>query len=85
MFTIALARKIIHISQYESGKKKKDVEVLVLGQSKLTHSEKLDSEIPTFEYEMLEVATDYFSIANKLGEGGFGSVYKVFCVFSLFF
>lgn len=31
----------------------------------------------TFSYNTLRTATDDFSSANKLGEGGFGSVYKV--------
>lgn len=31
-------------------------------------------------YEILEKATDYFNDANKLGQGGSGSVYKV-CIF----
>lgn len=30
-----------------------------------------------FSYESIELATDNFSSANKLGEGGFGPVYKV--------
>lgn len=34
-------------------------------------------ELPLFEYQMLAAATENFAITNKLGEGGFGSVYKV--------
>lgn len=30
-----------------------------------------------FSLHDLEVATDHFHLNNKLGEGGFGSVYKV--------
>nr|XP_029121214.1 G-type lectin S-receptor-like serine/threonine-protein kinase At4g27290 [Elaeis guineensis] len=33
-------------------------------------------ELPLFELSTIVMATDNFSIANKLGEGGFGSVYK---------
>lgn len=40
-----------------------------------TREEGLDLSIFSF-YNVL-VATDNFSIANKLGEGGFGPVYKV--------
>ncbi|KAL5730712.1 non-specific serine/threonine protein kinase [Ranunculus cassubicifolius] len=35
-----------------------------------------ETELPSFKYEKLAAATDNFSLANKLGEGGFGSVYK---------
>lgn len=35
----------------------------------------------TFTYAQLRAATDDFSAANKLGEGGFGPVYKVTWVF----
>nr|XP_029120953.1 receptor-like serine/threonine-protein kinase SD1-8 isoform X3 [Elaeis guineensis] len=33
-------------------------------------------ELPLFELSTIVIATDNFSIANKLGEGGFGTVYK---------
>ena len=37
--------------------------------------EKID--LPTFNLSTIVKATDNFSISNKLGEGGFGPVYKV--------
>ncbi|XP_057455770.1 G-type lectin S-receptor-like serine/threonine-protein kinase At4g03230 isoform X2 [Lotus japonicus] len=33
-------------------------------------------EVPYFDFESILVATDYFSDANKLGRGGYGTVYK---------
>ena len=39
--------------------------------------DKKDAELPLFSYESVSAATDNFSAANKLGEGGFGPVYKV--------
>jgi hypothetical protein len=38
---------------------------------------KEDMELPTFDLSTIANATDNFSSRNKLGEGGFGSVYKV--------
>ncbi|KAG9159745.1 hypothetical protein Leryth_007761 [Lithospermum erythrorhizon] len=35
-----------------------------------------DSEVHIFSLRDIEAATEFFAIANKLGEGGFGSVYK---------
>ncbi|RXH83009.1 hypothetical protein DVH24_003507 [Malus domestica] len=35
-----------------------------------------DLELPLFDLPTIETATNYFSINNKLGEGGFGPVYK---------
>ncbi|KAJ4949927.1 hypothetical protein NE237_008313 [Protea cynaroides] len=35
----------------------------------------------TFSYAELRIATEDFNPANKLGEGGFGPVYKVSCYF----
>lgn len=33
--------------------------------------------IKLYSYKELRIATENFSPANKIGEGGFGSVYKV--------
>lgn len=34
-------------------------------------------ELPLFDFTTLVMATNNFSNANKLGQGGFGCVYKV--------
>ena len=39
-------------------------------------------ELPIFDFDDILVATDHFNITNKLGQGGFGSVYKVIIFFS---
>lgn len=36
-----------------------------------------DVDLPIFDLETVVKATDNFSLANKIGEGGFGPVYKV--------
>lgn len=36
-----------------------------------------DMELPTFDFTAIANATENFSSNNKLGEGGFGPVYKV--------
>jgi hypothetical protein len=36
-----------------------------------------DFELPIFDLTAISKATNNFSIDNKLGEGGFGPVYKV--------
>ena len=44
--------------------------------------EKKDAELPLFSYGSVSVATNNFSAANKLGQGGFGPVYKYDIYFS---
>lgn len=34
-------------------------------------------ELPLFDFKTIETATDNFADENKLGQGGFGSVYMV--------
>lgn len=34
-------------------------------------------ELPLFNFDCIAIATDNFSDENKLGQGGFGPVYKV--------
>lgn len=40
-------------------------------------SKREDQELPVFHLPMIHKATDHFSPHNKIGEGGFGPVYKV--------
>ncbi|KAK6934362.1 Bulb-type lectin domain [Dillenia turbinata] len=41
-----------------------------------SESHKDDLELPLLDFDDIAEATGYFSISNKLGEGGFGPVYK---------
>ncbi|XP_017190598.2 G-type lectin S-receptor-like serine/threonine-protein kinase At1g11410 [Malus domestica] len=42
----------------------------------LNDQSKINSELQFFDLTTVAAATDNFSVANKLGKGGFGSVYK---------
>nr|TKR86150.1 putative serine/threonine-protein kinase isoform X2 [Populus alba] len=56
---------------------------LILGVSRATQTTEVDDEVSwaqntcSYSYRELRMATDNFNPANKVGEGGFGSVYKV--------
>lgn len=39
---------------------------------------KEEFELPLFELSTITRATNNFSVSNKIGEGGFGPVYKVY-------
>ncbi|KAL1199642.1 G-type lectin S-receptor-like serine/threonine-protein kinase [Cardamine amara subsp. amara] len=45
-------------------------------QHKRSSLRKNNNELQIFSFESVALATDYFSSENKLGEGGFGPVYK---------
>ncbi|PIN19292.1 Non-specific serine/threonine protein kinase [Handroanthus impetiginosus] len=47
-----------------------------LGQDSAMNDKIDKNQVHLFSFETLEMATDCFSTANKLGEGGFGPVYK---------
>ena len=36
-----------------------------------------DTDLPLVDMSTISIATDNFSIRNKIGQGGFGPVYKV--------
>jgi hypothetical protein len=55
-----------------SEKAKNDV---IIGQN--IEGQKEDLELPLFDLSTITNATNNFSSNNKLGEGGFGPVYKV--------
>ncbi|KAL7244086.1 hypothetical protein ACSBR1_016339 [Camellia fascicularis] len=40
------------------------------------NSENLQADFPSFQLDIVFAATEHFSTKNKLGEGGFGPVYK---------
>lgn len=39
-----------------------------------------NKEMPMLSFSCISAATGNFSLANKLGEGGFGPVFKVFLI-----
>ncbi|XP_078175423.1 receptor-like serine/threonine-protein kinase SD1-8 [Carex rostrata] len=60
-------------------KKKPTDKIKVISSTSYNFSENSrfeDSELPLFDMETVMQSTNNFSIINKIGEGGFGSVYK---------
>uniref|UniRef100_A0A1J3IX87 Receptor-like serine/threonine-protein kinase n=1 Tax=Noccaea caerulescens TaxID=107243 RepID=A0A1J3IX87_NOCCA len=53
----------------------KRMEALTSGNESASNQVKL-KELPLFEFQVLATSTDNFSLRNKLGQGGFGPVYK---------
>jgi hypothetical protein len=48
-----------------------------MGSSEFKEEDEKDIDIPFFDLESILAATDSFSDAKKLGQGGYGPVYKV--------
>ncbi|KAM7267000.1 hypothetical protein ACFE04_009166 [Oxalis oulophora] len=82
MFTIIIALGFIIWRKFNSrsrlfGPKSFEGSNCSLGASSLDFSGESEQELPQLSFVCLASATDNFSQMNKLGEGGFGAVYKV--------
>ncbi|OVA04108.1 Protein kinase domain [Macleaya cordata] len=93
VITVLVGTFIISVCTYffwrwmtkQRGKRKKDMEISVDMDNVYEESAEqnmvgINPDLKIFKFEELAIATDNFSGGNKLGEGGFGSVYKVFMV-----
>lgn len=68
---IVQKNSVLHF--YDSGRKVKSF----IESDRFKDDDTEGFDVPFFDLESILVATDYFSNANKLGQGGFGPVYKV--------
>ena len=69
LFRLSLSKFIIYKMQSD---------IIASPFDSLTELRGLDLQTGFFTYRQIKAATDNFDAANKIGEGGFGSVYKVF-------
>ncbi|KAF8411256.1 hypothetical protein HHK36_003803 [Tetracentron sinense] len=72
----------IRVAYSEFGRKKKRIEKLKFDRREASKErdnmmQRESFEIPFFNFENMVIATNNFHGANKLGQGGFGPVYKV--------
>ncbi|XP_055809389.1 G-type lectin S-receptor-like serine/threonine-protein kinase At4g27290 isoform X2 [Solanum dulcamara] len=72
--TVAVLSGLVFFCYYLSRRKKKDKGIG--GEEYTSVGPKVDLELPFFDLATVARATDNFSVNNKLGEGGFGPVYK---------
>ena len=85
--SVRLLKPWLYMTVSRTGTNERSQEILLSGQiitSKRDYSGESknadDLELPLFDLHTMAVATNNFSDANKLGQGGFGRVYKVhFC------
>ena len=64
---------------FDFGNSSEDTNCYELGETnnRLWRGEKKEVDLPMFSFASVSASTNNFCIENKLGEGGFGSVYKV--------
>ena len=73
----------ILISESREGIKGNTVLGLCDPPRQFSEEDKKNIDVPFFDLETILAATDSFSDANKLGQGGFGPVYKVILILSI--
>jgi hypothetical protein len=66
-------RGSIALCLYDTEKRVKDL----IDSAEFKEDDKKGIDVPFFDLASILAATDNFSEANKLGQGGFGPVYKV--------
>lgn len=64
---------------YDSEQRVKDL----IDSRQFREDDKKGIDVPFFELKSILAATDYFSDTKKLGQGGFGPVYKVLNLFGI--
>lgn len=74
LITVAMLSGTVFFCYYLCWRRKKDKGIG--GQDRTSEGRKNDLELPFFDLATVARATDNFSPSNKLGEGGFGPVYK---------
>ncbi|TXG67180.1 hypothetical protein EZV62_008455 [Acer yangbiense] len=72
-----LGKKGEDLLQFDLGTSPKADSAELTEENQLGKSRKNEVKLPLFSFESVSAATDNFSAANKLREGGFGPVYKV--------
>ena len=71
------SQMVFYFADKMRSSKKVDLELPSKVEDLERSSKKEDFELPLFDLATVVCATDNFSENRKLGEGGFGSVYKV--------
>ena len=82
IYILCVCFVIVHCSgedlvQLDLGMTIKSENSELLEENKRRDIRKKEVKMPLFSFTSVSAATDNFSDANKLGEGGFGPVYKV--------
>lgn len=74
-FFLIVNLRILCLNQHIIGRTKKNSR-----KNDESEGKEEEMELPLFDMNTIVDATNNFSSSNKLGEGGFGSVYKVICI-----
>ncbi|GJX70370.1 G-type lectin S-receptor-like serine/threonine-protein kinase [Tanacetum coccineum] len=80
IYCMAWTEDLIDIEQFSFGRKTKlnhlSSDVEIVSRDKPQEDVHKSFKLPIYEFKQIITATDNFSYRNKLGEGGFGPVYK---------